>query len=342
MNSGSKFARHPEAAFLVGLTCALVLAVSPCGWTDGAARGNEEDFWRETVDAYLDGQAHAELAMRAAINDGAATDRKWLRSALSRKANSLAREGGQVAQLQLVLERLVDCTRGVSIEDRDIVFRMLVRDHEPDEFLPVSANKVDAVLRSTIINSRSLEIGSAFNLRWLLPFAMGATNHPAGVDHDAEWDRYAMRARARMGDSVAIAAILKVCEDMASSNPHDLVPVFEPMGFIRQPDAIVFLRRFLESEELLQGFRDSGEGLPVAQLAAYYLERSLVGFPVRHREGPWAYTPADIAACRAWMKAHEGRWNIRGGYAWEGDSAVPVMHSVPGGVESPSEEHDAR
>jgi hypothetical protein len=213
---------------------------------------------------------------------------------------------------------------------RDSVLQSLLRSYEADDFSETTIRALDNLLRTIPLSSSALLLGASLNFRWMLPFCGGETNHAAGIRYDASWPRAALQARARLGAPDAVSSLMAKCDEMARSG--QVSAALMHASFIHQPESIQFLGRYLEGNETLHAVDDQGKETPAAQMAAFYLGRAIIGFPVRHRASPGAYTDSDIELCRTWMKANEGRWKIRGGYVWETGGDV----SAVGGAAQPS------
>ena len=110
------------------------------------------------------------------------------------------------------------------------------------------------------------------------------------------WD--ASLALARMGSKKHIAACIKKIETYP--DPVRRVCVYlDFLAYIRQPEVIPVLRKYLDSEERLPGSND----VPSVRHCHYALRSlswCLKEFPVK--EGDIGYKQAEIDACRKWIK----------------------------------------
>jgi len=113
-------------------------------------------------------------------------------------------------------------------------------------------------------------------------------------------------ARARMGVKEDIACCIELAE--GEENATDRVLLILPqIGYIRQPEAIEYLRNYLESSERLPPI-DGMPGELYASRVMHILAETLQGYPVK-RNPARGYTDQEIAICRKWM-ADKTNWRI--------------------------------
>jgi len=114
-------------------------------------------------------------------------------------------------------------------------------------------------------------------------------------------------ARARMGVKEDIARCIELAE--GEKNGADRVlRILPKIGYIRQPEAIEYLRKYLESSERLPPTNPGARGEPYASRVVYILAESLQGFPVKPKLTRW-YTDEEIEICRKWM-TDKTNWKI--------------------------------
>jgi hypothetical protein len=113
-------------------------------------------------------------------------------------------------------------------------------------------------------------------------------------------------ARARMGVKEDIARCIELAE--GEKNATDRVLLILPqIGYIRQPEAIEYLRKYLESSERLPPI-DGMLGELYASRVMHILAESLQGYPVKQNPAR-GYTDQEIELCRKWM-ADKTNWRI--------------------------------
>lgn len=110
---------------------------------------------------------------------------------------------------------------------------------------------------------------------------------------------YARLALARMGSQEDIAH----CIDMIESHPDAdfrVTQLLKNLAYIRQPEAIMVLQEYLESDQRI----DMGADVirtPYYEFALTLLGQILEGFPIIREDQN--YTLSDIETARAWMRA---------------------------------------
>lgn len=112
-------------------------------------------------------------------------------------------------------------------------------------------------------------------------------------------------ARARMGVKEDIARCIELAEREEDKRERVLT-ILPQIGYIRQPEAIEYLRKYLESDERLP--RMGGRRQPYADRVMYILAECLEDYPIEQRPG-FTYGPEEIELCRKWM-AGRTEWKI--------------------------------
>lgn len=112
-------------------------------------------------------------------------------------------------------------------------------------------------------------------------------------------------ARARMGVKADIEKCLKLVDTIESVDKKVTI-LLHDVGYIRQPAAIEYLKKYFLSDLRLSA--RGGIGEPVAKYLMPILADCLRDFPVESREGR-TYTDEEIDLCRKWMSGRT-KWNI--------------------------------
>lgn len=132
------------------------------------------------------------------------------------------------------------------------------------------------------------------------------------VEGHAKW--YHMRgwnarlARARMGVKADIQRCLELV-DSEEDETDRVLRLLDDVGYIRQPQAIDYLRRYLASDKGLPSVREGTPGMPYSHFVMNILAECLEDYPVKANDSR-SYTPEEIELCRKWMAAQK-TWNIR-------------------------------
>jgi hypothetical protein len=114
-------------------------------------------------------------------------------------------------------------------------------------------------------------------------------------------------ARARMGVKEDIARCIELAESERNATDR-VLRVLPQIGYIRQPEAIEYLRKYLESSERLPPTNPGARGERYASRVMHILAESLEGYPVKPKLGG-RYTDQEIEICRKWM-ADKANWKI--------------------------------
>jgi len=118
---------------------------------------------------------------------------------------------------------------------------------------------------------------------------------------------YARIARARMG----IKEDIKRCINLVESDKTRGIGVLTPLneiGYIRQPEAIDFLKTYVFSDETIGQVKPTAPGEPVASYVMGILADCLENFPIKKREER-GYKQEEIELCRKWM-SEQKEWKI--------------------------------
>jgi hypothetical protein len=118
------------------------------------------------------------------------------------------------------------------------------------------------------------------------------------------WD--ARLARARMGVKEDINKCIELA-DMELDKNLMAFNMYHDIAYIRQPEAIDFLMRYVFSDERLEQLKPSIPGEPVASYVIDILADCLQDFPVK--SGGRHYKPEEIELCRKWM-SEQKEWKI--------------------------------
>jgi len=113
---------------------------------------------------------------------------------------------------------------------------------------------------------------------------------------------HAKLARARMAVKRDIVRCIELVESI--EDPYERVRHLRDMGYIRRPETIAYLCKYLDSSRRMRQVN----GEPFASRAASILAESIEGFPAKQKLGRY-YSDEEIELCRKWMgdRAH---WRI--------------------------------
>lgn len=114
-------------------------------------------------------------------------------------------------------------------------------------------------------------------------------------------------ARARMG----VKEDIRRCIELAESEQDEterILRILPQIGYIRRPEAIEYLRRYLESSKRLPPTNPGMLGELYASRVMHIFAESLQGYPVEQRPAG-NYTEQEIELCRRWM-ANRANWRI--------------------------------
>lgn len=114
-------------------------------------------------------------------------------------------------------------------------------------------------------------------------------------------------ARARMGVKSDIERCLQLVETVQDLHRR-VTTLLHNVGYIRQPEAIEFLKGYLESDKRLPSVTPPVPGTLVASYVMNILIDCLRDFPIERK--PWgAYSLKQIEEARQWMRQQK-KWNI--------------------------------
>ncbi len=115
-------------------------------------------------------------------------------------------------------------------------------------------------------------------------------------------------ARARMGAKEDIDKCIELAETEKNLQER-VLRILPDIGYIRQPEAIQYLQKYLESDQRLSPVSPPVPGEPVSSYVMSILAECLRNYPVKRREAR-GYTQEEIDLCRKWM-AQQTTWDIR-------------------------------
>jgi hypothetical protein len=122
--------------------------------------------------------------------------------------------------------------------------------------------------------------------------------------HTLGWQ--ARLARARMGVKEDIDKCIELAEAEDDLDARVTV-LMHDIGYIRQPEAIKYIQKYLESNERILPTNPGALGEPVASYVIDILAECLRDFPVK--SGGRRYKPEEIELCRKWM-TEQKEWKI--------------------------------
>jgi hypothetical protein len=114
-------------------------------------------------------------------------------------------------------------------------------------------------------------------------------------------------ARARMGVESDIKKCLELV-DTVEDPDRRVVTLLPDIGYIRQPQAIEYLQKYLESEKRLSPVKPTVQGELHASRAMHILIASVRDFPVKMMKTR-GYRREEIEQARKWMREQKP-WNI--------------------------------
>ncbi len=133
-----------------------------------------------------------------------------------------------------------------------------------------------------------------------------------GGEYPTEWcdsrGWYARLARARMGVKEDIEKCIELVDSIG--NVHfRMVTMRKDIGYIRQPEAIEYLRAYFMSDLKMRPTNPVLKAEPVAQYLMPALIDSLEGFPIK-KDRASSYSEEEIEEAREWMSKQE-EWKIK-------------------------------
>ena len=148
------------------------------------------------------------------------------------------------------------------------------------------------------------------HLRELLIDEMAYSNDPK-TRHSRKWyftlGWSARLARARMGVKEDVAKCIKLAE-LEQDSDERVLRILPDIGYIRQPEAIRYLQKYLESDKRLPPVKPTAPGELYASRVMHILAESLKNYPVKKKEAR-NYTEQEIDVCRKWM-SEQTKWDI--------------------------------
>lgn len=114
-------------------------------------------------------------------------------------------------------------------------------------------------------------------------------------------------AKARMGIEEDIKKCIELAEAEQDSTER-VLRILPQIGYIRQPEAIKYLQRYLESNKRLPRVKPTAPGMSYSNYVMSILAESLSNYPVKKSESR-SYSEEEIDLCRKWM-AKQTKWEI--------------------------------
>ncbi len=115
-------------------------------------------------------------------------------------------------------------------------------------------------------------------------------------------------ARARMGVKDDIVRCIELV-DSEEDEAERVLRLLLDVGYIRQPAAIDYLRRYLDRDKRLPSVKVGAPGETYANYVMSILAECLNDYPVKKKEAR-DYSQKEIESCRKWM-SQRAVWNIR-------------------------------
>jgi len=116
-----------------------------------------------------------------------------------------------------------------------------------------------------------------------------------------EWG--AELVRARKGDKNSIKNVLKAVED-ENDMITKITVLLRELEYVHQPEIVIYLKKYLDSDERLEAVKPTVTGAKCAQYAAVALAQILESFPVVKED--INYTEKELNICRQWMSIQAG------------------------------------
>ncbi|MBN2181412.1 MAG: hypothetical protein JW715_05825 [Sedimentisphaerales bacterium] len=114
-------------------------------------------------------------------------------------------------------------------------------------------------------------------------------------------------ARARMGVKEDIEICVSLIEEEIDKNNN--FQLLDKLGYIRRPEAIKSLKKYLDSDKRLPRINENTPGSPYADYVLDILIDSLENFPIEKKPGR-GYRSEQIETARKWM-SKQSKWIIR-------------------------------
>ena len=111
-------------------------------------------------------------------------------------------------------------------------------------------------------------------------------------------------ALARMGSKQDVARCIELVES-EDSDVERVTRLLHHLAYIRQPEVIPVLQRYLESDERLPPVKETAPGTRFAQYSLGILIQIVAGFPVVHK-WPGSYSESELATAQKWMREQKG------------------------------------
>lgn len=153
---------------------------------------------------------------------------------------------------------------------------------------------------------------SAADLAQLKQMAAGEVGEPTPGQWYGTPRWKALIRLAQLGDRGAAERVVAVARRQAANASAgkargvlENIVILDNVASIRQPEAVEFLKEYLDSDERLPDLDGGVPGTPISHRAAALLASLVEEFPVK-KEYCSDYTTEDIQACRKWMASHMG------------------------------------
>jgi len=181
-------------------------------------------------------------------------------------------------------------------------------DFETTDFSANARQTIEGALDGEVASKAEILLVGLANVESLIPKVRAIGLNPVREPEVGRWwgtrEWAALLVLARRGEADARKVVQQV---EAEKNIITRVTVcLQDVAYLRQPEGLDLLCKYLDSDERLPRVKDSAPGEPVNLRAAAALAKCLKEFPVK-KEYPSDYTRADIIKCREWMKAQGGK-----------------------------------
>jgi hypothetical protein len=212
-----------------------------------------------------------------------------------------------------VVRRLVDAVySGIGHNEGPWLLRFTAKDFDDR-----SRNAIRQALSREPVSALTVQLCGVANIQDQLPRLEGLLIDEVAYISDPKmrhfpkwyytlgWD--ARLARARLGVKEDITRCIELAEREKNATER-VLRILPQIGYIRQPEAIEYLRKYLESNDRLPPTNPGMPGRSYASWVMDILAQSLQGYPVKQKPAG-NYTEQEIKVCRKWM-ANKANWRI--------------------------------
>jgi hypothetical protein len=216
---------------------------------------------------------------------------------------------GDITTRQIVTSKLVNALADSS----PLVWQHAAKDllsFHPDDFTEESKQTIHSYLSQDNPKYEIILIVGTANMTQSLPRLISIANDQSNNSPitgkwcgTSGWAAHLSSARLGHTDST------QYCIEKVSSEPNPVIQVtklLKDMAYIRQKEAILFIKTYLDSNDRLPSLKANVSGTQYAQYAIDLLAECIINIPIE-RKYVGAYTPSEISNIRQWMN-QESNW----------------------------------